>query len=94
MAAAKAGGGSVDSSGGELGKGLGDIRRALPVEIVRSQSLCLLERLAHLRPNACLAGERRKVVEKLEETCKRQVQTYNMAHQSQGLSRFGRAFVP
>ena len=49
------------SSGGELGKVMGDIRRALSVEIVRGQALCLLDRLSHLGPGAKRAGERREL---------------------------------
>ena len=82
------------SSAGELGKVMGDVRRALSVEIVRGQSLCLLERLAHLGPGARQAGERRKMMEQLEETRRRQAQAYNLAHQAKGLSQAGRAFVP
>ena len=33
---------------GELGKVMGEVRRAMSVEVVRSQALCLLERLSHL----------------------------------------------
>ena len=54
------------SSGGELGKVMGDIRRALSVEIVRGQALCLLDRLLHLGPGAKRAGERRELVQNLE----------------------------
>ena len=41
--------------GGEkemLGKVMGDVRRACSRVVVRSQALCLLERLAHLGPGA------------------------------------------
>ena len=79
---------------GELGKVMGEVRRAVSVQVVRSQALCLLERLAHLGPGARSAGERRRVAERLEETRRRQVEAYNLAHQNRGLSRVGRAFVP
>ena len=82
------------SSGCELGKVMGDIRRALLVQIVRDQALCLLERLAFLTPAARAAGERRRVVQVLEERRKQQAEAYNLAHQTRGLSRVGRAFVP
>ena len=42
---------------GELGTVMGEVRRAMSVEVVRSQALCLLERLAQLGPGARAAGE-------------------------------------
>ena len=56
--------------------------------------LCLLERLGHLGPGARAAGERRKVVQGLEEVRRRQAQAYQIAHRNRGLCRVGRAFVP
>ena len=47
--------------GGEkemLGKVMGDVRRACSVVVVRSQALCLLDRLAHLGPGARAAAQR------------------------------------
>ena len=82
------------SSGGELGKVMGDIRRACSVEIVRGQALCLLERLAHLGPGARAAGERRRVAEQLEDKRRQQAQAFYLAYQNRGLARIGRAFVP
>ena len=79
---------------GELGRVMGEVRRAMSVQVVRSNALCLLERLAFLGPGAKAAGERRKVVGKLEEVSRRQSQAYYLAHQSRGISRLGRAFVP
>ena len=52
---------------GELGKVMGEVRRAMSVQVVRSQALCLLERLAQLGPGARAAGERRKVVLRLKK---------------------------
>ena len=46
---------------GELGQVMGEVRRAMSVQVVRGQALCLLERLAQLGPGARAAGERRKV---------------------------------
>ena len=57
---------------GELGKLMVEVRRAMSVPVVRSQSLCHLERLSHLGPGARAVGERRKVVQRLEETRRRQ----------------------
>ena len=82
------------SEGCELSKAVGDIRRAISVQVVRGQALCLLERLAHLGPGARAAGERRRVVEGLEERRRQQAQAYSLAHRQRGLSRVGRAFVP
>ena len=84
----------IVSEGGELGEVVGHMRRDLSVQIVRSEALCLLERLAFLSPGARAAGERRKVVERLEERRKQQIQAYNLAHQGRGLSRVGMAFIP
>ena len=47
--------------GGEkevLCKVMGDVRRACSVVVVRSQALCLLDRLAHLGPGARAAAQR------------------------------------
>ena len=82
------------SEGGELSQVIGEIRRALSVQIVKGQALCLLERLAHLGPGARAAGERRRVVQGLEERRRQQAQAYSLAHRQRGLSRVGRAFVP
>ena len=49
----------------------------MSVVIVRSNALCLLERLAFLGPGAKAAGERRRVVERLAEKRRRQIQAYD-----------------
>ena len=46
---------------GELGKVMGEVRRAFSVNVVRSNALCLLERLSQLYPGAKRAWERRRV---------------------------------
>ena len=79
---------------GKLGKVIGEVRRATSVQVVRSQALCLLERLSELGPGARAAGERRKVVQRIEETRRRQAQAYRLAHRNRGLCRVGRPFVP
>ena len=66
----------------------------MSVTVVRSQALCLLERLSQLGPGARAAGERRRVVLRLEEERRRQAQAYSLASQTRGLSRAGRAFIP
>ena len=82
------------ASAGELGKAMGEVRRAMSVEVVRSQSLCLLERLAQLGPGARAAGDRRKAVQRLEEVRKRQAEAYHKAHRNRGLCWVGCAFIP
>ena len=82
------------ASSGLLGKVMGEVRRAMSVQVVRSQSLCLLERLAQLGPGARAAGDRRKVVQRLEEVRQRQTEAYHIAHRNRGLCRVGRAFIP
>ena len=47
-----------------------------------------------MSPGARAAGERRRVVERLEDGRRRQVQAVNLAHIVRGLDRMGRAFVP
>ena len=78
---------------GELGKVMGEIRRAMSVEVVRGHAICLLERLAHLGPGARAADQRRALAMRLEERRRRERQAYSLAYQQGGLSRVGRAFV-
>ena len=93
-ASALARGQAGGAGAGELGKVMGEVRRAMSVTVVRSQALCLLERLSQLGPGARAAGERRRVVLRLEEERRRQAQAYSLASQTRGLSRAGRAFIP
>ena len=79
---------------GELGKVMGEVRRAFSVTVVRSNALCLLERLSQLSPGARRAGERRRVVQALEDRRQQQAQAYNLAQRQRGLSRVGRTFIP
>ena len=78
----------------ELWKAMGDARRAFSITIVRSNALCLLERLSQLSPNARRAGERRRAVQALEARRQEQAQAYSLAHRQRGLSRVGRTFIP
>ena len=82
------------ASSGLLGKAMGEVRRAMSIQVVRSQSLCLLERLSQLGPGARAAGDRRKVVQRLEEVRKSQAEAYHIADRNRGLCRVGRAFIP
>ena len=52
---------------GQLGKVVGDTRRALSVTIVRANAMCLLEQLSQLGPGAGAAAKRRQVALRLEE---------------------------
>ena len=80
----------LDGSG-DLGVVIGEIRGAVSVQGVRTQALCLLEKLSHLGPGARATGERRSLIERLEDTKK--LQAYNQAYRQRGLARIGRAFV-
>ena len=79
---------------GMLGKVMGEIRRSFSVAIVRSQALCLLDRLSHLGPGARAAAQRRQQTLGLEERRRRERQAFALANMGRGLSRVGRAFVP
>ena len=81
-------------SSGVLGKCMGEIRRAMSVQVVRSQSLCLLERIAQSGSGAKAAGDRRRAVQRLEEIRRRQTEAYLIASRNRGLNRVGHAFVP
>ena len=82
------------SQGQDLSTVVGEIRRAFSIQIVRNQALCLLERLAHLGPGARSAGERRKVVQRLDDRRRQEAQAYSLAQRQRGLSRVGMAFIP
>ena len=90
---ARAKGKAGGATPGDLGLVTGAIRRAMSVVVVRSQALCLLERISMLQPGARTATERRNVTLRLEETRRRQVESYRLAQCNRGLSRIGRAFV-
>ena len=91
---AKSKGREGGAGAGELGKVVVEVRRAMSVQMARSQALCLLERLSQFGPGARAAGERRKMGHSVEETRRRQAQAYHLAHRNRGLCRVGRAFVP
>ena len=91
---ARANGRAGGASPGQLGKITGEIRRAMSVVVVRSQALCLLERLSQLQPGARAASDRRRVTLRLEEARRRQAESYRLSQGNRGLSRLGRTFVP
>ena len=76
-----------------LGKVMGEMRRAFSVVVVRSQAICLLERLVQLGPGARAAAQRRQATLRLEERRRRERQAYSLAHERRGLGRDGRSFV-
>ena len=76
---------------GQVGKIMGDIRRALSVTIVRANAMCLLERLSQLGPGAGAAAKRRQVALQLEERRRQDRQAHDLAWQARGASRVGRA---
>ena len=78
---------------GQLGKVVGEIRRAMSVTIVRANSLCLLERLSQLGPGARAAAQRRQAALHLEERRRQERQAFDLAWQARRSSRVGRAFV-
>jgi hypothetical protein len=82
-----------DASQGELGKVMGERRCSVSVAVVRGQALCLLERLAHLRPGARAASRRRPNTLRQEKARRRERQAFHLANQGRGLCRVGRAFI-
>ena len=79
---------------GMMGKVMGEIRRSFSVAVVRSQALCLLERVSQLGPGARAAAQRRQQTLGLEERRRRERQAFALANMGRGLSRVGRAFMP
>ena len=73
---------------------MGEVRRALSVVIVRSNSLCLLERLLQFGPGARRAGERRRIVLAIEARRQQMAHAYNIAKRQRDLSRVSQTFIP
>ena len=78
---------------GQLGKVMGEIRRALSVTVVRANALCLTERLSQLGPGAGAAAKRRQTALLLEERRRQERQAFDLAWHAKGSTRVGRAFV-
>ena len=78
---------------GQLGKVMGEIRRAMSVTIVRANALCLMERLCQLGPGARAAAQRRQAALHLEERRRQERQAFDLAWQARRSSRVGRAFI-
>ena len=73
---------------------MGQIRRALSLDFVRSQGLCLLSRLCHVGEGARAAVARRQQAGREEETRRREQSAHYLAHvQGRGLTRAGDIFV-
>ena len=72
---------------------MGPVNIPMSVQVVKSESLCLLERIAQLGSGARAAGDRRKAAQRLEQIRKRQTESYNASVRNRGLSRIGRAIV-
>ena len=70
---------------GQLGKVMGEIRRALSVTVVRANAYCLMERLAHLGPGAGAAAKRREGALRQEKR-RQDRQAFDPAWQSRGTS--------
>ena len=78
---------------GQLGKVMGEIRRAMSVTVVRANALCLMERLCQLGPGARAAAQRRQAALHLEERRRQERQAFDLAWQARRSSRVGRAFI-
>ena len=80
---------------GQLGKVMGEVRRALSVTVVRvnGNALCLMERLSQLGPGAGAAAKRRQTALQLEERRRQERQAFDLAWHARGSTRVGRAFV-
>ena len=78
---------------GQLGKVMGEVRRALSVTVVRANALCLMERLSQLGPGAGAAAKRRHSALQLEERRRQERQAFDLTWQGRGSSRVGRAFI-
>ena len=82
-----------EASDWELGQVMGEIRRALSLDAVRAQSLCLLARLCYLGEGAHAAADRRQQAAREEEGRRRDQMAHYLAHiRGRGVTRAGEAF--
>ena len=82
-----------EASDWELGQVMGQIRRALSLDAVRAQSLCLLDRLCYLEEGAHTAADRRQQAGRDEEGRKRDQLDHYLAHiRGTGVTRAGEVF--
>ena len=78
----------------ELGSVMGQIRRALSLDFVRAQSLCLLSRLSYLGEGARAAVARRQQAGREEEARRRDQVAHYLAHiRGRGVERAGEIFT-
>ena len=83
-----------EASDNELGIIISQIRKYLSTAFVRAQSLCLINRLAHLGEGAKAAAGRRSMAKRLEVGRRREREAHYEAHiRGMGLSRVGQVFV-
>ena len=80
------------ASDNELGVIISQIRKYLSTAFIRAQSLCLINRLAHLGEGAVAAAGRRNLAKRLEFGRKREAH-YQAHIRGLGLSRVGQLFV-
>ena len=93
-AAARSGARGWQGSDQELGLIMGEIRRALSLDFVRAQALCLLTRLTYLGDGAGAATRRREQVALEEEERRRVQQAHFEAHvRGRGVPRAGEIFA-
>ena len=77
----------------ELGLVMGEIRRALSLDFIRAQALCLLTRLTYLGDGAGSAAQRREQVTWQEEERRRVQRAHYEAHiRGRGVPRAGEIF--
>ena len=72
---------------------MGQIRRALSLDALRAQSLCLLARLCYLGEGAHVAADRRQHAAREEESRRGDQMAHYMVHiRGRGVSRAGEVF--
>ena len=82
------------ASNRELGTVVSQIRRNLSVNFVTSQSICLLNRVSYLGSGGKAASERRCLMMRREEDCRKERDSHYLAHiKGRGLSRVGTIFT-
>ena len=74
---------------GQLGKVMGEIRRAMSVTVVHASATCLMETLCQLGPGAGAAAQQRQAALHLEERRRQERPTFDLAWQARRSSRVG-----
>ena len=83
-----------EASDHELGVVMGEVRRALSLDFVRAQSLCLLSRLTYLGEGARAAAGRRQQATREEEERRRVQLAHYWAHvRGRGVPRAGEIYA-